>query len=77
MAVDFDYRMERTPQAQQLFARLMGTLVRKESLRHLERAAVARVVEHSARMLGDNGKLLTHMRSLSDMLRESDYQAAQ
>jgi lon-related putative ATP-dependent protease len=76
VAVDFDYRMERTPQTQQLYARLIGTLVRKESLRHLERAAVARVVEHSARMLGDSEKLLTHTRSLTDILRESDYQAA-
>ena len=75
VAVDFDYRMDRNPETHQLFARLIGTLVRKESLRHLDRSAVARVIEHSARQLGDCEKMLTHAHSLADMLRESDYWA--
>ncbi len=77
VAVDFDYRMDRNPETHQLFARLIGTLVRKESLRHLDRSAVARVIEHSARQLGDCEKMLTHAHSLADMLRESDYWANQ
>ena len=77
VAVDFDYRMDRNPETQQLYARLIGTLVRKESLRHLDRSAVARVIEHSARLLEDGEKLLTHTRSLTDMLREADYWATQ
>jgi lon-related putative ATP-dependent protease len=77
VAVDFDYRMDRTPESQQLYARLIGSLVRVEKLRHLDRSAVARVVEHSARLLEDGEKLLTHTRSLTDMLREADYWATQ
>jgi lon-related putative ATP-dependent protease len=77
VAVDFDYRMDRTPESQQLYARLIGSLVRVEKLRHLDRSAVARVIEHSARQLEDGEKLLTHTRSLTDMLREADYWAAQ
>jgi predicted ATP-dependent protease len=34
-------------------------------------------VEHSARLLGDSEKLLTHIRSLVDILREADYWAGQ
>jgi lon-related putative ATP-dependent protease len=77
VAVDFDYRMDRTPETQQLYARLIGTLVQQEDLRHLDRYAVARVIEHSARLLEDGEKLFTHMRSLTDILRESDYWATQ
>jgi lon-related putative ATP-dependent protease len=77
VAVDFDYRMDRNPETQQLYARLIGTLVHKESLRHLDRSAVARVIEHSARLLEDSEKLLNHIRSLTDMLREADYWATQ
>ena len=77
VAVDFDYRMDRNPESQQLYARLIGSLVRVEKLRHLDRSAVARVIEHSARQLEDGEKLLTHTRSLTDMLREADYWAAQ
>lgn len=77
VAVDFDYRMDRNPETQQLYAQLIGTLVRKEGTRHLNPAAVARVVEHSARLLGDSEKLLTHIRSLVDILREADYWAGQ
>jgi lon-related putative ATP-dependent protease len=77
VAADFDYRMERSPENQQLYARLIGSLVRRESLLHLERVAVARIIEHSARMLGDSEKLLTHTHSLTDMLREADFRARQ
>ena len=77
VAVDFDYMMDRTPETHQLYARLIGTLVHKESLRHLDRNAVARVIEHSARLLEDGEKLLTHTRSLTDILREADYWATQ
>ena len=77
VAVDFDYRMDRTPETHRLYSRLIGTLVQKETLRHLDRSAVARIVEHSARLLEDGEKLLTHTNSLIDILREADYWAAQ
>lgn len=77
VAVDFDYRMDRNPETHQLYARLIGTLVHKESLRHLDRSAVARIIEHSARLLEDSEKLLNHTRSLTDILREADYWATQ
>jgi len=77
VAVDFDYRMDRTPESQQSYAQLIATLIRQEALRRFDRAAVARVIEHSGRLLGDGEKLLTHTRSLMDLLREADYWATQ
>src|SRR5690606_15098609 len=46
-----------------------------EKLRPLSPAAVARVIEHSSRMAGDAEKLLTHLRSIKDLLTESDHWA--
>jgi lon-related putative ATP-dependent protease len=77
VAVDFDYRMDRNPESQQHYAHLIATLIRQEALHHFDRAAVARVIEHSGRLLGDGEKLLTHTRSLTDLLREADYWAVQ
>jgi lon-related putative ATP-dependent protease len=73
--VDFEEQMERSSESDWLYARLIGTLARKEGLRHFDRTAVARVIEHSARLVGDAEKLSTHMQSIADLLREADYWA--
>jgi len=75
VAADFEDRMERTPESSLLYARLIGTLARQENLLPFDRTAVARVMEQSARLAGDAGKLSTHSRSLLDLLREADYWA--
>lgn len=76
VAVDFEEEMPRTPESHQLYARLIGTLARKEKLLPLDREAVARVIEHSSRMAGDADRLSTHTMTLADLLREADYWAA-
>ncbi|HWP46640.1 MAG TPA: ATP-binding protein [Candidatus Limnocylindrales bacterium] len=75
VVVDFEERMDRTLENNLLYARLIGTLTRKEGLRPLERSAVARVIEHSARIVGDAEKLSTHIRRITDLLREANYWA--
>jgi len=75
VAADFGERMDRNEENQHLYARLIATLARKEELRPLDRAAVARVIEHSARMVGDAEKLSTQMRGITDLLCEADYWA--
>jgi lon-related putative ATP-dependent protease len=76
VAVDFDDRMDRDTESQQLYARLIAGVIKREKLKPFDRSAVARVIEQSARLLGDSEKLATHMRSLADLLQESDYWAA-
>jgi lon-related putative ATP-dependent protease len=77
VAADFEDEVERSADNDLLYARLIGTLARREKLRPFERDAVARVIEHSARRAEDAQKLSTHMESLADLMREADYQAAQ
>ena len=75
VAADFEDRIERSTETHQLFARLMATLCAKEKLLPLDRMAVARVIEHSARLVGDAERLSTHMRSVADLLQEADFWA--
>ncbi len=72
---DFNEEMARTSENNLLYARLIGTMARKEELRPFDRGAVARVIERSTRMAGDAEKLSTHMLSIADLLREADYWA--
>ena len=77
VAADFEESMPRSDEGAQLYARLIATLVRREGLLAFHRNAVARVVEQSARMVGDAEKLTAHMQSVVDLLREADYWARQ
>jgi lon-related putative ATP-dependent protease len=72
---DFSERMDRDGDNQQLYAQMIATLVRQEDLQPLDRAAVARVIERSARLVGDAHKLSTQTRDIGDLLREADYWA--
>lgn len=73
VAADFEDRIERSADTHLLYARLISTLVRKDGLQPFDRGAVARVIEHSARLAGDAERLSTHMRSVADLLLEADY----
>lgn len=75
VAVDFDDRMDRNPDSQLLYARLIASMAHKEKLLEFDTPAVARVIEHSARMVSDADKLSTHMRELQDLLQEADHWA--
>jgi predicted ATP-dependent protease len=77
VAADFDWKMERSESNAMLLAHSMASLTRKEGLRPLERAAVARVIEQASREVGDSRKLSTHMASLADLVREADYWAGE
>ena len=56
-----------------LYARLVAGSVRNEELRPFDAGAVARVVEHGSRELGDAEKISLYARNLTDFLREADY----
>ncbi len=77
VAADFARRMERDKESLKVYARLIGTLAQKEDLKPLDRSGVARVIEHSARIVGDAERLTTRVRALSDLLREANYWAQQ
>ncbi len=77
VAADFEERIDRNADNQLLYARLIATFCTKDKLLPFDRSAVARVIDQSARWVGDSEKLSTHMRSVADLLQEADYWARQ
>jgi lon-related putative ATP-dependent protease len=75
VAVDFDEEIARSPENDLLYARLVAGVARDDALRAIDRGAVARIIEQSARVAGDAGKLTTHMGMLRELVRAADYWA--
>ncbi|MBB5320223.1 Lon protease family protein [Marinobacter oulmenensis] len=74
---DFEDDLERDEQSYALYARMIATMARGGGLRALDRAAVARLIEHASRLAADQKKLTAHDRVLKDLLSEADYWAGQ
>ena len=75
VAADFDDSVDRTPDSQHEYARLIATLARREGIKALDRRAVGRVIERASRLCEDAEKLSVHRRNLVDLLKEADYWA--
>lgn len=77
VSADFEETIDRTPDSTAMYARLIASLARREGLHPLDREAVIRVIDESARWAEDAEKLNTHLRRLGDLLKEADFCAAQ
>ena len=75
VAAEFAGDLEWTAENQSLYARLLAKLAREESLRPFDRGALCRLIEHSARSLGDSKKMSLLMSRMLDVMREADYWA--
>jgi len=74
---DFEERMDWNADNQGIYARLIATMVADNELMPFHREAVARVIERSARMVGDSEKLSTAQKQIRDLLSEANYFASQ
>jgi len=74
---DFDDRMDRTQANEETYSRLVANLAVEHALRAFDRAAVARVIDRAARLVGDSEKLSVLTRSVRDLLCEADHWAAE
>ena len=74
---DFSESFERSPESTQAYARVIASLAGQEELRPIERQGVARIIEHSSRVVEDGGRISLHMGGLKDLLREADYWAGE
>ena len=70
---DFEDKIERTEETNLMYARLLGTLARRDGMRPLTNGAAARLCDYSARLASDAKRLSTQMRRVSDLVREADY----
>ena len=74
---EFDTTMPRTDEKVQQYAAFVCSLCDKESLKHLDGSALAKLVEYSSRIIEDQYKLSTQFSAIADIIRESNYYAAQ
>ena len=72
---DFGDHVPRTPEGATFYARFVATICRRDGLLPFDRDAVARIIDHGARMSEDSEKLSAHMQSLADLLQETDHWA--
>jgi len=77
VAVDFEDDMPWNAETTSAYARLIATMAKREALKPLDRGAVARTIEHSARLADDSAKLSMQIGHLADVLREADYWAGE
>ncbi|MCU7944199.1 MAG: AAA family ATPase [Candidatus Thiodiazotropha sp. (ex Cardiolucina cf. quadrata)] len=77
VAVDFDDDLVRDSHNEHHYGQLVATLARQHKLRPLDRYAVARVIDHSMRLVDDNERLSSHMRSLTDLIQQADFWAGE
>ena len=73
---DFDIVMDRNDENAGKYADFMCNLVREENLRHLDREAIARVIEYGSRLAADKEKLSTQFAAVADLIREANFYAA-
>ena len=74
---DFADKIARTEETNMMYARLLGTLARRDGMRALTSGAVARLCDYSARLAADSERLSTQMRRVTDLVREADYFAGE
>ena len=74
---DFDDRMDRSPENEQTYARLVAGIAEEHGLRAFDRTAVARVVDRAARLVGDSERLSVLTRSVRNLLCEADHWAGE
>jgi lon-related putative ATP-dependent protease len=75
VAADFEDEVDRSEENTALYARLLATRARRDSLRPLDHRAVARIIEEGSREASDGQKLSARIRLLSDIMREADFWA--
>ena len=77
VTADFENEMMRTDDSQLLYAKFIASLVEEKKLLHCSNKAVARIIEHSARMAEHQDRLSLHAADIANLLRESDFWARQ
>jgi lon-related putative ATP-dependent protease len=75
VAADFSEDADRSEENQLLYARMIAARQQREELLALDRNAVERVIEHTARLAQDSEKLSLDQDSLGQLLQEADYWA--
>ena len=73
VAADFEDDLRRSPDTVADLARLLATQVQRDGLLPFTAGAVARVIEHASRSIGDAQRVDVRLNYLTDLLTQADY----
>jgi len=68
---DFDTDIERTPESMVEYAGAIGAICRREGLLPFDRGALARILEHAARLADDQERLSMRFNQMADVIYEA------
>lgn len=74
---EFDVEVERTQEATRAYAEAVGAICHRQGLRPFDRTAVARVLEHSARLADHQQRLSTRFNEMVEIVYEASAWAQQ
>lgn len=77
VTADFEDEMKRDSDSELQYARFISSVVNDNGMLHCDRKAIARIIEHSSRLAGDQNKISLHSANIANLLRESNYVARQ
>lgn len=72
IVADFDDEIDWDEEHEKDYIALIAWLIRESRLRHLTARAVARLFEHSSRLVEDRRRLSARVKDIEDILREAD-----
>ncbi|MEX0941015.1 MAG: AAA family ATPase, partial [Pseudomonadales bacterium] len=74
--VDFGDSISRDDRGFRAYANVITRLVERDKLLHFDSSAVARLIEHGARICGQSGRLTSRFGRIADIAREASFIAA-
>ncbi|MCG9578942.1 AAA family ATPase [Vibrio tubiashii] len=77
VTADFEDEMTRNADSELQYAKFISSVVNDNGMLHCDRKAIARIIEHSSRLAGDQNKISLHSANIANLLRESNYVARQ
>jgi len=72
---DFDYEIDKTKENMMAYAAFIAGCCEDCEMRHFDPTGVARIVEHSSRMVADQEKLSTRFAQITELMQEAEYWA--
>jgi lon-related putative ATP-dependent protease len=72
---DFNDEMDRNASNKLLYVQMIADMVKEYKLLPMDKAAIARVIEHSSRLVSDNEKISIQTHNIHDLLREANHWA--
>jgi lon-related putative ATP-dependent protease len=74
---EFDTTMERNDENVKKYGAFICTLSEQYKLKHLDKSAVAKIIEFGSRLADDQTKLSTRFSHVADIIREASYYASE